>query len=299
MSKWLKQSGIVMLLPHGLDGAGPEHSSSRLERMLQLSNDPYEPNPDRTPSNVNIHVVFPTTPAQYFHLLRRQIKRNFRKPLIVAGPKALLRLSAASSSLNDFVEGTRFRPVLADPIADPSRVKRVVLCTGKIYYDLVKQREQYDLNDSVAFVRIEELSPFPFNELAETLSQYTRTQDIFWLQEEPRNQGAYMHVMARMGKVFEEIGWGSRELTYRGRKESALPAPGIGKVYGAQQKAVIDAAFLFLRRLECLHRTRTDLAHLLARIKGELNLGHNPGSQNVVHSSRDIPQVGDNHDRGL
>ncbi|KAG6864116.1 hypothetical protein C0991_012381, partial [Blastosporella zonata] len=241
-AKWLKQSGIVMLLPHGLDGAGPEHSSSRIERMLQLSDDAYEPNTDGKPSNVNIHVTFPTTPGQYFHLLRRQIKRNFRKPLIVAGPKALLRLSAASSSLSDLSEGSRFQPVLDDPIVDASQVKRVVLLSGKIYYELIKERETRGLTDAVAFIRLEELSPFPFNQLAETLKRYTEAKEIVYLQEEPRNQGAYTHVASRIQPVFEEVGFRGA-LGYRGRKESALPAPGIGKLYSAQQRAVIDSAF--------------------------------------------------------
>ncbi|KAG6886976.1 hypothetical protein C0992_001363, partial [Termitomyces sp. T32_za158] len=241
-AKWLKQSGIVILLPHGLDGAGPEHSSSRIERMLQLSDDPYVPTPDGKPANVNIHVVFPTTPAQYFHLLRRQVKRNFRKPLIVAGPKALLRLSAASSSLSDLDEGSRFQPVLDDPVANASQVKRVVLLSGKIYYDLIKDREALNLQDAVAFVRLEELSPFPFKQLADTLKRYTLAEEIVYLQEEPRNQGAYTHVMSRIQHVFEEIGYRGT-LGYRGRKESALPAPGIRKLYDAQQKAVVDAAF--------------------------------------------------------
>ncbi|KAF8069209.1 dehydrogenase E1 and transketolase domain-containing protein 1 [Lyophyllum atratum] len=241
-TKWLKQSGMVMLLPHGLDGAGPEHSSSRIERMLQLSDDPYVPNPDNAPSNVNIHVVFPTTPAQYFHLLRRQLKRNFRKPLIVAGPKGLLRLSAAASSLSELGEGTRFQPVLDDPIVDPSQVKRVVLVTGKLYYDLIKERETSSAKDSVAFVRLEELSPFPFAELAKTLERYTRATEYFYLQEEPKNQGAYAHVKSRIGGVFEGMGYEGK-LEYRGRKESAVPAPGVGRLYAVQQKAVIQAAF--------------------------------------------------------
>jgi len=213
--------------------------------MLQLSNDPYVPNPNNEPSNVNIHVVFPTTPAQYFHLLRRQLKRNFRKPLIVAGPKGLLRLSAAASSMSELAEGTRFQPVLNDPIADATQVKRVVLVSGKIYYELIKERDARGLNDSIAFVRIEELSPFPFKELAETLGRYTRAEKFFYLQEEPRNQGAYPHVASRIGAVFEAIGH-EGGLEYRGRKESALPAPGIGKLYGVQQKAVIESAFEFL-----------------------------------------------------
>ncbi|KAF8066054.1 Transketolase, pyrimidine binding domain-containing protein [Lyophyllum atratum] len=241
-TKWLKQSGIVMLLPHGLDGAGPEHSSSRIERMLQTIHTSPTRDPNNEATNVNIHVVFPTTPAQYFHLLRRQLKRNFRKPLIVAGPKGLLRLSDAASSMSDLGKGSRFQPVLDDPIVDPSHVKRVVLVSGKLYYDLIKERETSAAKDSVAFVRLEELSPFPFGELAKALERYTRTTEYFYVQEEPRNQGAYAHVASRIGKVFEAIGY-EGPLEYRGRKESAVPAPGIGRLYAVQQKAVIQAAF--------------------------------------------------------
>ncbi|KAJ7175983.1 thiamine diphosphate-binding protein [Mycena filopes] len=242
-TKWLKQSGIVLLLPHGLDGAGPEHSSSRLERMLQLSNDRYT---SEDSLNINMHVTFPTTPAQYFHLLRRQMKRNFRKPLIVAGPKALLRLAAASSSLSDLAPGTAFRPVLGDPAENTNAptAKRVVLMAGKIYYDLLKERQARSLEGDVAFVRVEELAPFPFKELREVLGKYTQVEEVVWLQEEPKNQGAWTHVAPRIEAVLEELGIGGEAgVVYRGRKESALPAPGIGKIYAVQQKAVIEAAF--------------------------------------------------------
>ncbi|EGO30021.1 hypothetical protein SERLADRAFT_433954 [Serpula lacrymans var. lacrymans S7.9] len=243
-TKWLKQSGIVLLLPHGLDGAGPEHSSSRIERMLQLSNDRYTHNKDE-PANVNMHVAFPTTPAQYFHLLRRQIKRNFRKPLIVAAPKTLLRLPAAASPLSDLESGSRFCPVLADPLADEKQVKRVVLLSGKIYYDLVKEREVQEHVDDVAFVRIEELSPFPFAELGHVLGRYTNAREVMWLQEEPRNQGPYTHVFGRIQEVLRELGHeeSASALVYKGRKEGPMPAPGIAKIYTTQQKDVINAAF--------------------------------------------------------
>ncbi|KAJ6559045.1 Transketolase, pyrimidine binding domain-containing protein [Mycena vulgaris] len=241
-TKWLKQSGIVLLLPHGLDGAGPEHSSSRIERMLQLSNDRYTYDESEPFYNINMHVTFPTTPAQYFHLLRRQMKRNFRKPLIVAGPKALLRLSAASSALRDLQPGTSFQPVLRDPAGNAPTAKRVVLMTGKIYYELLKERQTRSLDRDVAFIRIEELAPFPFAELREALKEYALLEEVFWLQEEPRNQGAFTHVASRIEGVLRGSGIGAG-LVYRGRKESALPAPGIGKIYGAQQKAVIEAVF--------------------------------------------------------
>ncbi|TFK38288.1 Transketolase, pyrimidine binding domain-containing protein [Crucibulum laeve] len=239
-TKWLKQSGIVLMLPHGLDGAGPEHSSSRIERMLQLTDDRYSD--DSTVANINMSVIFPTTPAQYFHILRRQIQRNFRKPLVIAGPKGLLRLTAASSSIADLEPGTQFQPVLADPIADPVKVRRVVLLTGKIYYDLVKERQARGLNDDVAFVRIEELAPFPFTELKEVLKMYKKSKECFWLQEEPRNQGAYTHVSPRIETLLKALGHRGG-VVYKGRKESATPAPGIGKIYQAQQKAVIECAF--------------------------------------------------------
>ncbi|KAI0367415.1 dehydrogenase E1 and transketolase domain-containing protein 1 [Pilatotrama ljubarskyi] len=241
-TKWLKQSGIVLLLPHGLDGAGPEHSSSRIERMLQLTNDPYTFGTGSEPTNVNMNVAFPTTPAQYFHLLRRQVRRNFRKPLVVAGPKGLLRLAAAASPLEDLSSGTRFRPVLDDPaITDTSAVSRVVCLTGKLYYDLVKERQKRQLDGRVAFVRVEELSPFPFHATLDVLSRYDGAREVVWLQEEPRNQGAWTHVEPRLNAVLERLG--RDKVTYRGRKEDAVPAPGIASAYSAQQKAVIDSAF--------------------------------------------------------
>ncbi|KAF8172057.1 dehydrogenase E1 and transketolase domain-containing protein 1 [Mycena galopus ATCC 62051] len=240
-TKWLKQSGIVLLLPHGLDGAGPEHSSSRLERMLQLSNDRYTYDEAEPFYNINMHVCFPTTPAQYFHLLRRQMKRNFRKPLIVAGPKALLRLAAASSTLRELGPGTSFQPVLRDPTDNTSSAKRVVLMTGKIYYDLLKERQARSLDKDVAFIRLEELAPFPFAELRAVLKQYSQVEEVVWLQEEPKNQGAYTHVGLRADSVLHDLGLNG--VVYRGRKESAVPAPGIGKIYGAQQKAIIESAF--------------------------------------------------------
>ncbi|KAG1828499.1 thiamine diphosphate-binding protein [Suillus variegatus] len=243
-TKWLKQSGIVLLLPHGLDGAGPEHSSCRIERMLQLTNDSYVA---QEKVNVNMHVVFPTTPAQYFHLLRRQIKRNYRKPLIVAAPKGLLRLPAASSRLTDMGPGTAFQPVLQDPLtlANPKAVQRIVLLSGKIYYDLAKERETRNLESSVALIRVEELAPFPFAALSEALAPYSdaNTQlEVLWVQEEPRNQGAWEHVQERIEEVLKGLGVDGG-VAYRGRKEDAVSAPGTGKLYKVQQLAVLESAF--------------------------------------------------------
>ncbi|KAI5981244.1 dehydrogenase E1 and transketolase domain-containing protein 1 [Pisolithus albus] len=241
-TKWAKQSGIVLLLPHGLDGAGPEHSSSRIERMLQLTNDPYSPRPN---VNVNMHVVYPTTPAQYFHLLRRQVKRNYRKPLVVAAPKGLLRLAAASSRLSDMLPGTKFLPVIPDNVSTDT-VERVILMSGKLYYDLAKERTARNLDKRVAIIRIEELAPFPFSELTDVLRQYvgdgTKRIEWMWVQEEPRNQGTWGHVKDRLGVVLRALG-GNEDVEYVGRREDAVPAPGIGDTYREQQKAMIDQAF--------------------------------------------------------
>ncbi|EIM89258.1 dehydrogenase E1 and transketolase domain-containing protein 1 [Stereum hirsutum FP-91666 SS1] len=240
-TKWLKQSGLVMLLPHGLDGAGPEHSSSRIERFLQLTNDRYSLNDE--PTNINMHVVFPTTPAQYFHLLRRQVKRNYRKPLIVAGPKGLLRLPAAASLLSELTPSTRFQPVLREPLQPENlaSIKRVILCTGKIYHDLVKQRQSLSLESQVSIIRIEELAPFPFTQLRQVLEEYGSNPSVYWVQEEPRNQGAWGHVSSRIESVMEDLGIG--RLRFVGRKEEAVPAPGVGKLYKQQQETILNSAF--------------------------------------------------------
>ncbi|KAG8217006.1 thiamine diphosphate-binding protein [Butyriboletus roseoflavus] len=241
-TKWLKQSGIVLSLPHGLDGAGPEHSSSRIERMLQLTNDAYTP---ESKVNINMQVVFPTTPAQYFHLLRRQMKRNYRKPLVVAAPKGLLRLAAASSKLSEMVTGTQFQPVLPDAHPPTENIERVVLVSGKIYYELAKERAARGLEDRVALIRIEELAPFPFAYLADVLKLYMTSDskpEWLWVQEEPKNQGAWGHVKDRLEVVLSGLGERA-EVRFVGRREDAVPATGIGKDYQAQQRAVVEGPF--------------------------------------------------------
>jgi len=238
-TKWLRQSALVMLLPHGLDGAGPEHSSMRIERFLQLTNDRYAP--DR-PTNINMHVVNPSTPAQYFHLLRRQLKRNYRKPLIVASPKILLRSPLATSELVDLTEGTKFQPILNDPDCSPD-IERLILCSGKIYYDLHKERTSRQLEKSVGIMRVEELCPFPFEALGQSLSALPGVKDIIWVQEEPRNQGAWPHVEPRMHTVLDGLSTRCVKVTYKGRMEDAVPAVGISKKYKEQQARVISGAF--------------------------------------------------------
>ncbi|EJC99190.1 dehydrogenase E1 and transketolase domain-containing protein 1 [Fomitiporia mediterranea MF3/22] len=245
-TKWLMQSGIVVLLPHGLDGAGPEHSSMRIERMLQLTNDPSEYNEGDGAKRINMQVVYPTTPAQYFHLLRRQMKRNYRRPLIVASPKGLLRLPAAASSLVQFEPNTRFQPVLDDSaVNDLAAVKRVVLLSGKLYYDLVKERNTLGSEDAnkIALIRVEELAPFPYKELEIILRHYRNAREWCWVQEEPRNQGAWSHVFSRLLEVQTKVGCEARGIRYIGRKEDVVPAVGVGKLFREQQSAVLRDAF--------------------------------------------------------
>src|SRR5262249_46020025 len=176
-SKWQRDNGLVMLLPHGYEGQGPEHSSARLERFLQAC------------AEDNIQVCNPTTPAQYFHVLRRQMKRSFRKPLILMTPKSLLRHKAAVSPLDELTSG-HFMEVLDDTPADPLRVRRVLLCSGKVYYDLLEKRAESEKGD-VAVVRVEQFYPFPVEPLRRALGRYRKAQEWVWVQEESLNMGGW------------------------------------------------------------------------------------------------------------
>ncbi|KAI9346426.1 thiamine diphosphate-binding protein [Zopfochytrium polystomum] len=235
-SKWLRQSGLVMLLPHGYDGAGPEHSSCRIERFLQLCDTKFDYS-DPTPDNPNMHVVNPTTPAQYYHLLRRQMKRNFRKPLIVAGPKLLLRHASAVSDLAEMAPGTTFQPVLSDAPSDS--VERVVFLSGKLFYDVHKERKARQMEGKVAFVRLEELAPFPWEEVKAAVGGFPNAKEYIWLQEEHQNQGAYTFVAPRIEQLLPR----GASLEYKGRGPMAAPATGIGARHKAEQAAVVAACF--------------------------------------------------------
>jgi 2-oxoglutarate dehydrogenase E1 component len=220
-SKWQRDSGVVLLLPHGYEGQGPEHSSARLERYLQLC------------AEDNMQVCYPSTPAQYFHLLRRQMKRNFRKPLIVMTPKSLLRLKAASSPLDEFVTG-RFQEILDDTDVDPARVRRVVLCSGKVYYDLLERRTEAKAND-VALVRVEQFFPFAEELVKRSLARYRKAREWVWAQEESQNMGGWTFMEPRLhalGFSFE----------YVGRDASASPATGSLGVHRREQKELVEAA---------------------------------------------------------
>ncbi|RKP12576.1 thiamine diphosphate-binding protein [Piptocephalis cylindrospora] len=237
-AKWSKESGLVMLLPHGYDGAGPEHSSCHIERFLQLTDAPLNIH-DGQAANPNMCVANCTTPAQYFHLLRRQMMRPYRKPLILAAPKTLLRLGAASSSLNDMAPGSQFHPVLPDPITKPESVERVVFVSGKLYYDLIKERSAKNLDDKVAFVRVEEICPYPKDAIAEILERYSSNAEVVWCQEEPENAGAYSFILPRLS---QQIG-DQRTLQYVGRKAYPTPAPGIGHIYKEEQASILSRCF--------------------------------------------------------
>ncbi|HEY8506131.1 MAG TPA: hypothetical protein VIL46_16210, partial [Gemmataceae bacterium] len=219
-SKWQRSSGLVMLLPHGYEGQGPEHSSARPERFLQMC------------AEDNIQVCNPTTPAQYFHLLRRQIKRDFRKPLVVLTPKSLLRHREAVSPLDELARG-HFREVLDDPRAgDPARVRRVLLCSGKVYYDLLEQRGD---RPDLAVVRLEQFYPFPERQLREVLERYAAAEEWIWVQEESQNMGGWSFMEPRLRAMGYEV-------RYIGRDASASPATGSLAFHLREQKELVDAA---------------------------------------------------------
>jgi 2-oxoglutarate dehydrogenase E1 component len=224
-SKWQRPSSIVMLLPHGYEGQGPEHSSARMERYLQLC------------AEENMQVCNLTTPAQYFHALRRQIHRGYRKPLIIMTPKSLLRLEAAVSKAEDFTN-SRFYEILADNShADPKTVERVIFCSGKVYYDLLAYREKNGLNDRVALVRIEQLYPLYGEKLKRTVAPFTKAKTFVWCQEEPQNMGAWFFIAFRLADLLQA------PLKYAGRKPSASPAAGSTAVHKKEQAALVKDAF--------------------------------------------------------
>jgi len=226
-TKWLRMSGLVLLLPHGYEGQGPEHSSARIERYLQLC------------AERNMYVCNLTTPANYFHALRRQLHRNFRKPLIIFEPKSLLRHKLAVSPLADFAEGTRFQYVIPeiDAIAPPAEVRRVAICSGKVYYDLLAERRLKDIKD-IALIRLEQMYPFPEISLGRALAPYLNA-DVVWCQEEPENMGAWNFVDRRLEKVLSRLDMKVRRPVYVGRDAAASPATGLAKTHMAQQARLV------------------------------------------------------------
>ena len=228
--KWGRLCGLTMLLPHGYEGQGPEHSSARLERFLQLS------------AEHNIQVCVPTTPAQVYHMLRRQVIRPLRKPLIAMTPKSLLRHKLATSSLEDLADGS-FQTVIPEiDTIDPKQVDRVILCSGKVYYDLLEKRRN-EGNESAAIIRIEQLYPFPEDDLAEVLAPYTEVKKVIWCQEEPMNQGAWYPSQHHMRRVIAQHSVKNLYLDYAGREASAAPAGGYASAHAEQQEKLLQDAF--------------------------------------------------------
>ena len=225
-SKWQTPSSLVMLLPHGYEGMGPEHSSARLERFLQLC------------AENNIQVANLTTPAQYFHALRRQKKRAFRKPLIVMTPKSLLTRPEAVSNKEDFLEGTCFQEMLPDVVEfkNPDDIERVIFCSGKVFYDLVKYREESKI-DNAAIIRIEQLYPFNGEMLERIISQYPKASKWVWAQEEPQNMGAYSYIRPNLESVLQT------RISYAGRKPSSSPAAGSKAQHVREQNMLLNTAF--------------------------------------------------------
>jgi len=225
--KWGRVNGITLMLPHGYEGQGPEHSSARVERFMQLAAD------------TNMQIVQPTTASQIFHVLRRQMIRPLRKPLIIFTPKSLLRNKDATSPLSEFTKGG-FQTVIPETKAeiDAAKVKRVIACSGKVYYDLVKKREEMGAGD-VAILRVEQLYPFPHKAFAAELKKYPKATEIVWCQDEPQNQGAWFFIQHNIHENMQE----GQRLGYAGRSASASPAVGYSHLHVEQQKALIEAAF--------------------------------------------------------
>jgi 2-oxoglutarate dehydrogenase E1 component len=238
--KWLRMSGLVCLLPHGYEGQGPEHSSARLERFLQMC------------AEDNMQVVNCTTPANYFHVLRRQLKREIRKPLIVMTPKSLLRHKRAVSAMSEIAAGTSFHRLLWDgaeshkgekiKLAKDDKIRRVVLCTGKVYYDLYEDREKRGVDD-VYLLRVEQIYPFPLKALVKELSRFKKAE-IVWCQEEPKNMGSWSFVEPYLEWVLGQVGGKSKRARYAGRPASAATATGLMSKHLAQMKAFLDECFV-------------------------------------------------------
>ena len=224
-SKWQKFCGLVMLLPHGYEGQGPEHSNGYVERFLSLC------------AENNMQICVPTLPSQQFHLLRRQMKRKFRKPLICFMPKSLLRSEVAASKLEEFTRGT-FQLVIDDPtIISREQVKRVLLCSGKVYYTLNTAREKHNIRD-VAIVRVEQLYPYPQKELQGIFSKYHRAAEIGWVQEEPKNRGGWTFMHERLRQILAD----GKVLTYYGREDAASPATGSLRLHNREEQELVAAA---------------------------------------------------------
>lgn len=230
--KWVRVSGLTMLLPHGYEGGGPEHSSARLERFLQLC------------AQGNMQVVNITTPANFFHALRRQVRRDFRKPLVVMSPKSLLRHPKVVSSLSELSTG-HFQEILPDPnMRDGKEIETLVLCSGKLYYDIEKVREEkFAQKQNIAVVRVEQLYPFPRVQLTPFINGLPKLTKVIWAQEEPQNMGAWTYIQPHLRELFSQVGKEKLTLQYVGRPEKASPAVGSGKLHEKEQMQIVENCF--------------------------------------------------------
>ncbi|XP_017028858.1 2-oxoglutarate dehydrogenase complex component E1 [Drosophila kikkawai] len=266
-SKWVRQSGVVLLLPHSMEGMGPEHSSGRMERFLQMSDDDPDIYPDtcdcdfvaRQLMNVNWIITNLSTPANFFHCLRRQVKMGFRKPLINFSPKSVLRHPMARSPFKDFNEGSSFKRLIPEdgPASEnPDCVTKLVFCSGKVYYDLFKERDDHQQEDTVAIVRVEQLCPFPYDLITEQLELYPKAE-LLWAQEEHKNSGAWFYVQPRFDTTLLQNEKETRCVTYHGRAPSSSPATGNKAQHYKEYKAFVESIFGELTeenkaRLECI-----------------------------------------------
>jgi 2-oxoglutarate dehydrogenase E1 component len=226
-SKWGRTSQLVMLLPHGYEGQGPEHSSARLERFLQLC------------AGCNMQVCNLTTPAQYFHVLRRQMKRDFVKPLVIMTPKSLLTHAECVSSIEEFGEGTHFQEVMDDETADrgaADRISRLIFCSGKVYYDLLEYRRKHEIGNA-AIIRLEQIYPFHADRVAEIAARYPNATKWVWCQEEPLNMGAWTFVGPRLQKISE------LRVRYAGRDTASSPSSGSKAIHKKEQYRLLEEAF--------------------------------------------------------
>jgi 2-oxoglutarate dehydrogenase E1 component len=243
-AKWLRANGLVLLLPHGYEGQGPEHSSARLERYLQLC------------AQDNMQVCNITTPANYFHVLRRQMHRPFRKPLIIMTPKSLLRHPMAKSAADDFIGEGHFMRILSDTNpAEDEKTKRLVLCSGKVAYDLIEARDAAKVKDT-QIVRLEQLYPFPGDPLAVRIARMKNLQEVVWCQEEPRNNGSWFFVRQQINEAMAEAGSKADPVRYAGRNPSASPATGLASRHASEQAALIADALNLSVRAEIRRRKK-------------------------------------------
>ena len=249
-AKWNVENGLVVLLPHGYDGNGPEHSSCRTERFLLLTDQdddiPNKGDYDNTQvaKETNMHVAHPSTAANYFHLLRQHQHRAFRKPLIVVAPKKLLRYRGATSDIEEFGEDKGFNMIYNDQnpnLVAKDKVRKVIFCAGQVYFDLDERRTK-DKHNDVAILRVESLCPFPFKEVAEAMKQYPNAQ-VTWSQEEPKNAGGWTHIVPRMRNVLKHIGRKDRKIEYAGRPIMGATAVGFAKLHTDQLAALLEDSF--------------------------------------------------------